>query len=56
MNFRPLEFYSRAILDAGFVITGLSEPHPSEEELDEDQWWRDNFSKPLFLLITAVKR
>jgi 2-polyprenyl-3-methyl-5-hydroxy-6-metoxy-1,4-benzoquinol methylase len=56
MNFRSLEFYSRAIIDAGFVITELSEPHPSEKVLDEDQWWRDNFSKPLFLLISAAKR
>lgn len=56
MNFRSLEFYSRAILDAGFVITGLSEPHPSESTFDEDPWWGKNFSKPLFLLITAAKR
>lgn len=56
MNFRPLEFYSQAILDAGFVITGLSEPHPPAEWLKEDTWWKKNFVKPLFLLISAELR
>ena len=33
MRFRPLEFYTRCITDAGFVITGLEEPHPSADQL-----------------------
>ena len=56
MNFRPLEFYARALTDAGFLISGLSEPHPSTEKLNSDEWWRNNFKKPLFLLIQATRQ
>ena len=55
MKFRPLEYYTRAIIDAGFVITGLDEPHPDVRSLTEDGWWRTNFVKPLFMLITAQR-
>jgi SAM-dependent methyltransferase len=51
----PLEHYISALLDAGFVLTGLSEPHPSDEQL-RDQWWRENFTKPLFLLLQGERR
>ncbi len=54
MNFRPLEYYMSAILDSGYVITQLTEPHPSGEQLD-DIWWRENFVKPLFMLIVAQR-
>lgn len=53
MRFRPLEFYTRCITDAGFVITRLDEPHPSSDLLTSDEWWRNNFAKPLFMLISA---
>lgn len=56
MSFRPLEFYIQAIVRAGFVITGLSEPHPSTDVLNSDRWWAANFVKPLFLLISAERR
>ncbi|MDD7941693.1 class I SAM-dependent methyltransferase [Actinomycetospora lutea] len=56
MNFRPLEFYSQAITDAGFLISGLSEPHPPAEWLREVAWWKKNFVRPLFLLISAELR
>ncbi|MFC5139785.1 class I SAM-dependent methyltransferase [Actinomycetospora rhizophila] len=52
MRFRPLEFYTRCITDAGFVITRLEEPHPSGDLLRTD-WWRKNFVKPLFMLVAA---
>jgi ubiquinone/menaquinone biosynthesis C-methylase UbiE len=51
---RSLEYYSEAIMSTGFRITSLREPHPSEEQL-QDEWWQQKFSVPLFLLITAVK-
>ncbi|GAA4759349.1 class I SAM-dependent methyltransferase [Actinomycetospora chibensis] len=54
MNFRPLEFYASALASAGFAITMLSEPHPSPECLKTDDWWRSNFKRPLFLLISAA--
>lgn len=56
MNFRPLEFYTRAIVSAGFVITNVSEPHPPMETLSTNPWWQKNFAKPLFLLIEAERR
>jgi 2-polyprenyl-3-methyl-5-hydroxy-6-metoxy-1,4-benzoquinol methylase len=56
MRFRPLEFYARCITNAGFVISALEEPHPSVELLAADDWWRDNFVKPLFMLIAAELR
>jgi 2-polyprenyl-3-methyl-5-hydroxy-6-metoxy-1,4-benzoquinol methylase len=54
MNFRPLEYHTAAILQSGYVITHLSEPHPSPEQF-QDAWWRENFVKPLFMLIVAER-
>jgi ubiquinone/menaquinone biosynthesis C-methylase UbiE len=53
MNLRPLEEYLSWLFDAGFAITGLREPHPTLEMLDE-AWWQDNFKRPLFLLLLAT--
>ncbi len=50
---RPLEAYAEAITGAGLCLTGLTEPHPSDAQLAASQWWRENFPRPLFLLITA---
>ena len=52
---RPLEYYARALQDSGFVITGLTEPHPSEQLLHDDDWWRTSFTRPLFMLIVAQR-
>jgi SAM-dependent methyltransferase len=52
---RPLEYYTKALHEPGFVITGLSEPHPSEQLLGSDDWWRTAFTPPLFMLITAQR-
>ena len=49
----PLEFYFSALTQAGFAVTKLSEPHPSPELIEANPWWKDNFRRPLFLLITA---
>ena len=54
MNFRPLEYHTTAILQSGYVIAQLSEPHPSPEQF-QDAWWQDNFVKPLFMLIVAER-
>lgn len=53
---RPLEYYTKSLAQAGFVITGLTEPHPSEQMIADDDWWRTSFTRPLFLLITAQKQ
>jgi hypothetical protein len=54
--FRPLEFYSTQLCAAGFVITGVAEPHPSPEQVDTDSFWRQGFTRPLFMLITSELR
>jgi 2-polyprenyl-3-methyl-5-hydroxy-6-metoxy-1,4-benzoquinol methylase len=55
MWFRPLEDYISQLVTSGFHITTLSEPHPSPDQLAKDPWWRDNFVRPLFMLIVATK-
>ncbi|MCD2198060.1 methyltransferase domain-containing protein [Actinomycetospora endophytica] len=55
MNFRPLEFYSSVLADAGFLIERILEPHPAPTVIESSEWWKTNFRKPLFLLISAVK-
>jgi ubiquinone/menaquinone biosynthesis C-methylase UbiE len=52
---RPLEAYAEAITGSGLYLTKLTEPHPSEEQLSMSEWWRENFPRPLFLLIAAQK-
>lgn len=52
---RPLETYTEALTGNGLVITRLTEPHPSAQQVKSSQWWRENFPRPLFLLITALK-
>jgi len=52
---RPLESYAEALAGSGLVIMRLTEPHPSEQQLAASQWWQENFPRPLFLLITALK-
>jgi 2-polyprenyl-3-methyl-5-hydroxy-6-metoxy-1,4-benzoquinol methylase len=51
--FRPLEFYTEALRRFGFVITSLTEPHPSPEQVQADSWWRKGFTRPLFMLLVA---
>jgi len=52
---RPLEAYTEAITSSGFCITGLTEPHPSAAQLAASEWWRENFPRPLFIMITAQR-
>jgi SAM-dependent methyltransferase len=53
---RPLEDYTGALHKAGFVITSLTEPHPSQRMMNEDEWWQSAFSRPLFMLLVAELR
>jgi SAM-dependent methyltransferase len=53
---RPLESYTEALRESGFVITRLTEPHPSQQMIQEDEWWRTGFSRPLFMLLVAELR
>lgn len=51
--FRPLEFYTEALHKSGFAITSLTEPHPSAEQVQANNWWRKGFTRPLFMLLVA---
>jgi len=53
---RPLEYYSAALREAGFVITDIREPHPTDEQLRGDPWWRQAFPTALFILLSAERR
>jgi ubiquinone/menaquinone biosynthesis C-methylase UbiE len=52
---RPLEEYITNLIKASFLIEQISEPHPSHGKMANDQWWANNFTRPLFLLITGRK-
>lgn len=55
MTFRSLESYASLLISSGYVITHLSEPHPSPEQLQQE-WWQQNFVTPLFMLIIGERR
>ncbi len=52
---RTVATYVNAVLDAGFMITRLCEPTPTQEMLDKDPEMQDETRRPMFLLIAAVK-
>src|SRR6266852_820584 len=52
---RTVATHLKALLDAGFTITKLSEPQPTREMLDKHPEMRDETRRPMFLLIAAVK-
>ncbi|MGH3866243.1 MAG: methyltransferase domain-containing protein [Pseudonocardiaceae bacterium] len=56
MNFRSLEYYFSLLTGSGYVVTHLSEPHPTPEQVKNDEWWRKTFTKPLFMLVVAERR
>jgi SAM-dependent methyltransferase len=53
---RPLESYFALLADADFCVSMLREPHPSGAQRAKDGWWRTTFTRPLFLLLVAVKQ
>jgi SAM-dependent methyltransferase len=52
---RPLETYTKVLTGSGLHIVALTEPHPSAQQVASSRWWRDNFPRPLFMLLTAEK-
>lgn len=54
--FRPLEYYVDRLCRSSLVVTSLSEPHPTAEQMRDDPWWRATFTRPLFMLIAAELR
>lgn len=55
-QFFSLEAYLAMITAAGFVITDLREPHPTDEQRQQDPWWDEHFTRPLFLLLDCAPR
>ncbi|MCC3313134.1 hypothetical protein [Nocardia africana] len=39
---------------AGFAITALREPRPTEQQRRENPWWDEHFTRPLFLLLECA--
>lgn len=51
----PLSKWTEILANNGFLIKRVGEPHPSLELMKKDKWWQENFQKPLFILIEAIK-
>lgn len=52
---RTIATHMNALIDAGFRITKVSEPQPTQEMLDKHPDMRDEARRPIFLMIAAVK-
>lgn len=52
---RPLEDYVSALGAAGFAISELAEPRPTRDRFEESEWWRENFPRPLFMLLVGTR-
>lgn len=52
---RTVATYVNTLIDSGFTMTKLSEPHPTRELLDTHPEWQDERRRPMFLLMAAVK-
>lgn len=52
---RTLSSYVKAFLDTGFVLEGLDEPVPSEEQLVENPSFNDEFRSPNFVVFVLRK-
>ena len=51
----PLSEWIGLLTKSGFLIKRVEEPHPSLELVKKERWWKENFKKPLFILIEAIK-
>jgi SAM-dependent methyltransferase len=51
----PLEAWFSALAGTGFYVQRLLEPRPAPSVAAEP-WWRENFRRPLFLLLVAVRQ
>lgn len=51
----PLSEWIKILVTSGFSIKNIEEPHPSARLFKGDKWWIENFQKPLFILIEAIK-
>ena len=52
---RTLSTYVNTLIDSGFRISKLLEPQPTREMLNEQPELQDDYRRPTFLMIAAVK-
>src|SRR5258708_7243214 len=52
---RTVATHLNGLIDAGFTITKLCEPQPTQDMLDKHPDMRDESRRPMFLLIAVVK-
>ncbi|HEX2964093.1 MAG TPA: class I SAM-dependent methyltransferase [Ignavibacteriales bacterium] len=52
---RTLTTYINSLIDNGFIIKKIVEPLPSEEMLEKNEAMREEFRRPMMLLISANK-
>ncbi len=52
---RTVATHVNALLDAGFTLTRLIEPQPTQAMMDSNAAMRDETRRPMFLLLAAVK-
>ena len=52
---RTVAGYMNIVMEAGFRITSISEPIPSQDILNQDPEMRNELRRPMFLLLAAIK-
>ncbi len=52
----PFSGWVELLLKSGFSIENIKEPRPSLKTLRREKWWKENFKRPLFILIEAIKK
>lgn len=53
---RTFENYINTLIKTGFNIIQISEPVPSKHMVDENPYFKNEFKRPMFLMISAKKR
>jgi SAM-dependent methyltransferase len=53
---RTLESILNTVISSGFTIQEISEPKPSEETLHKYPEMKDELRRPIFIIISAVKK
>jgi len=52
---RTVATYVNTLLDCGFALTKLCEPHLTQAQLDTHPEWQDEMRRPMFLLLATIK-
>lgn len=52
---RTVTTYVNTLLDCGFRLAKLCEPHPMPTLLETHPEWQEELRRPMFLLLAAIK-